>query len=90
MTLETRKTPKRKWSAAALLAVGTLAFLSGAVLQPVWQPVRAEVTPGEPRKAFLDGGVIANQTLEQQLVILKRMDERIARIEKALLDVVDK
>lgn len=59
----------------------------------IWQPIRpvaAEVTEGEKREAFLDGGVIANKTLEEQLVVLKRIDERLARLEKALFEVVDK
>lgn len=71
---------------AGWLAVAGVAFLAGSLVPPV----RAEVTPGQPRTTFLDGGVIANATLEQQLVVLKRLDERIARIEKALLEAVEK
>jgi hypothetical protein len=71
---------------AAFLAVAGISYLAGSLAPPV----RAEVTPGQPRTTFLDGGVIANETLQQQLAVLKRLDERIARIEKALLEAVEK
>lgn len=78
-----------KWLTKPMAAAIASAFVLGAFWQPI-QPAAAEVTEGEKRTTFLDGGVIANQTLQEQLVVLKRIDDRLARLEKALFEVVGK
>ncbi len=87
MTRLDRPSPGRRWTTPAVLLIASLAFLAGIALAPA-NRVSAEVTEGDKREAFKDGGVLANQTLQESLVVLKRLDQRIERIEKVLLEVV--
>lgn len=87
MTRLDRPSPSRRWTTPAVLAVASIAFLAGIALAPA-NRVIAEVTEGEKRDAFKDGGVLANATLQESLVVIKRLDQRVERIEKALLEVV--
>jgi hypothetical protein len=82
-----RSSGSRRWTTPAVLVVASLAFLAGIALAPANRAI-AEVTEGEKREAFKDGGVLANSTLQESLVVLKRLDQRVERIEKALLEVV--
>jgi hypothetical protein len=77
----------RLWSTPAVLFLASIAFFAGIAFSPT-RGVQADVTKGDDRETFKDGGVIANNTLQESLTVLKRLDQRIERIEKALLEVV--
>lgn len=89
MTTETVQGSMRPWSTPAVLAVALGAFVAGSMLGGL-SPASADVRKAEPRDTFKDGALIANQTLEASLVILKRLDDRVANIEEALLTVTKK
>lgn len=78
---------KNRWTTPAVLLVASVAFVLGMALAPAHR-LQADVSPGEPRESFKDGGVIANATLQESLTVIKRLDQRVERIEKALLEVV--
>jgi hypothetical protein len=78
--------PARTWTSKGVVAASS--FIAG-LLVAGGTPLGADVTPAEQRPTFKSGGLVANQTLLEQLVVLKRLDERIARIEDALLKVVE-
>lgn len=77
----------RRWSTAMVVAIGCCCFTAGSLWSGL--PAMAEVTKTPPRDTFKDGGVIANETLLESLGVLKKLDERVARIEKALLKAVE-
>jgi hypothetical protein len=77
----------RRWTTPAVAVVASLAFAAGLALAPGSRAV-AEVTKGDERETFKDGGLIANQTMQESLVVIKRLDQRVERIEKALLEAV--
>lgn len=83
---ETTMNPRR-WTTPAVLIIAVASFLMGGVLASA-PSAMADVQKGEQRTTFKDGGIIANETLQESLSVLKRLDERVARIEKALLEVV--
>lgn len=88
MLTETGHREQRTWSKGSVIALAVLAFLAGQ-----WSAhlpsAEADVTRAKDRETFKDGGVLANETLNASLAVLKQLDQRVARIESALLEVVD-
>lgn len=81
------KTPQqRRWTTPAVVAIAVASFAAGNLV-PLASSSAADIEKGQPRSTFIDGGVLANDTLQQSLVVLKRLDERVGRIEEALLEV---
>ena len=58
-----------------------LATLAGGWLTNT-NSAQAEITKGQPRKAFLGGSERSEQILREIAQILKTMDGRLARLEK--------
>jgi hypothetical protein len=65
----------------AFLALFLLAILAGSWFTNA-NSAQAEITRGQPRKAFLSGSERSEQILREIAQTLKTMDGRLARLEK--------
>jgi hypothetical protein len=64
-----------------LLTLFLLASMAGGWFANT-NSAQAEITKGQPRKAFLSGSERSEQILREIAQILKTMDGRLARLEK--------
>jgi hypothetical protein len=77
-----------KFQIAPVLFAGIVAALvsswhSGA-MESRAQAEPRRVTPQEPDQHFKSGGRLSEAVLQEMLVVLKRIDERLERIEKSV------
>jgi hypothetical protein len=71
----------RRLAAVGIIVLG--AYLAGSLLRPP-RAANADVRHSPPRQAFLAGGERAVPILQDIAATLKRIDDRLARLEKTV------